>query len=210
MPHKSSDPGNPDPSPVALTLQNDPPDIRAELLDNAFYESNMRRFTAAAYSFVRARFNGRVPNAIDATDVLSAAILKILDGTRRCPDDVESIPFVIGVIRSEASHSGDPLEHRRLHHSISTVPDQDGNIGIDEAHIADPRKTASAEDASAARELALEFMGHLPERYRRYTRLLASETCRTAAERARALGVPINEVRNMDKLIRRMRPLWKG
>jgi hypothetical protein len=210
MPQKSSDPGLNDTRIPARPVVFDSAGVRTEFRDEEFWKRHMRRFYLAAVGFLKRRFRGRPPASIDAWDVLSSAVSQILSGARHCPEDLDPVVFVLGVIKSVASHSGDPAEFRMAHHSISAVPDEGGNLESAESQLAGRSTVASLEEKIEARELVQDFLRIVPERYRGYVRLLVSRQYRTAADRAKAMGLSVAEVRNLDKAVRRLRPLWKG
>lgn len=179
---------------------------RAELLQNEFWKSNLRLFQSYAQRLMRGR--RIVPaGAPEATDYVLTAVAVILNGNRLCPDHIEPVQFVMGVIRSLISHDYDRPENRTERESITILPDDNGFIGIDESLVSEPLPP-DIESMVAARELADNFLRSIPEKYRRYVELRIAQDHRTSTEYAQELNVGVADIRNMNRVIRRLRTRW--
>jgi hypothetical protein len=177
--------------------------VRDEFRGNDFWTKNLKRFVVFAEATMRRR---PVPSgSATALDYVLGAVELTLNGDRRCPDDVNPIGFIYGIIRSLISHDYDRYKKRVEGLSITTIPDEDGSIGIDESLVSEPPEI---ESMIAARELADQFLRSIPERYRRYVELRITQPGRPAAEYAQELNVDLADVRNMDRFLRRQRPRW--
>lgn len=188
-----------------------PAQLRPEFRSFSFWRNHTPRFKAfAAHLLSKYTFRGMrglPPGADEADDYVSRATLLILEGKRRCPEHVSSVSFVLGVISSLVSHDSETPEARAPHLFIGTIDDDDegGSRGV----VGDV-KVASGEEEIIARDLAGDFISHLPESLRRYVQLLVSGGPRTAEDCANALGVSVAEIRNLNRRLRRLRAIWKG
>lgn len=197
------------PGAAAVFVTNfDPNDLRADFRDGDFWSRETPRFLSYARALIlRHRWRGAYgdipPGGEEPQDYVMRAAALILEGQRRCPAEVGSVAFVMGVIRSLVAHDSEKPENRQMHASVS-----DGDSGEDR-QIAD-RNAAEFDELLTAGDLARDFVKALPEEYRPYVELLISGDCTGAAECAERLGVTVADIRSMDKAIRRRRRLWKG
>jgi len=187
----------------------DPSELRADFRDEQFWTRETPRFLSYARAvIVRHRWRGSYRDAPaggeEPQDYVMRAAALIFEGQRRCPADVDSVRFVLGVIRSLITHDAEKPENRQTHAFVS-----DESKTIDQGQLVD-RKSASVDELLTANDLARDFVGTLPEEYRSYVELLISGECDSAAECAERLGVEVAAVRSMDKAIRRRRRAWKG
>lgn len=184
-----------------------PSALRPEFRSEEFWESNTRRFKAfAAYCLSKHtshRLPGLSPLADEANDVVVRATILILEGVRRCPEDVSPVSFVLGVIASITSHDFETPEARAMHFSIA-AHEEDGDGVISGLRV------ESREADLIALDLAEDFIGKLPLSLRRYARLRQSGTLQTAEDYAYEMGLSVADVRNFDRRLRRLRPLWAG
>lgn len=192
----------------------DPSALRPEFRDERFWTRETARFLAFAESLIsRRRWRGSygAPPAggQEPHDYVMRSVALILEGHRRCPPDVEPVPFVFGVIRSLVAHDADNLENRQQHSYLDMTADDAGHGTTAEREFAD-RSGPAAEELLTADDLARDFLSELPEDYRPYVELLISGVCSGAAECAEKLGMSVADIRLMDKAIRRRRRLWKG
>ena len=82
----------------------DPSELRADFRDEQFWTSQTPRFLSFARALiVRRRWRGSYADAPaggeEAQDYVMRAAALIFEGQRRCPSDVDSVRFVLGVIR---------------------------------------------------------------------------------------------------------------
>jgi DNA-directed RNA polymerase specialized sigma24 family protein len=186
----------------------DPAEIRPEFRSPVFWERETPRFKAfAQYLLLKYRFRGRrglPPGGDEAGDYVVRAVILIFDGVRHCSGEVSSVSFVFGVIASLILNDSRRLEARTPHSFITTSASDEGEIGEDAVAV------SSSEEEIIARDLTVEFIRRLPEALQRYVRLLAGGGPQSSQDCATALGVSIDEIRNMNKRLRRLRPLWKG
>jgi DNA-directed RNA polymerase specialized sigma24 family protein len=188
-----------------------PSQLRPEFRSQPFWLNHTPRFKAfAAHLLSKQVFRGvrgLPPGADEAHDYVNYAVLLILEGRRRCPEHVSSVSFVLGVISSLVSHDSETPEARAPHFFIGTIDDDDEGDG---RNVVGDVRVASGEEEIIARDLAGNFMNHLPDLLRRYVQLLVSGGARTAEDRANELGVSVAEIRNLNRRLRRLRALWKG
>jgi hypothetical protein len=118
---------------------------------------------------------------------------------------VSPIVYVLGVIRSLVSHAAETLENRSAHEFID-----DGEAWFDELRISGRRERPAIDEELEASQLAQKFLHVVPERYRRYVRLLMTGRYPTAEDRAKAMGVTVARIRQLDKAVRRLRSQWEG
>jgi predicted metal-binding protein len=185
----------------------DQSELRDDFRDEEFWARETPRFLSYARSVVL-RHPSRGSYGDEPQDYVVRAAALILEGQRRCPPDVPSVPFVMGVIRSLVTHDAEKPEHRRLHTAVTNDDSEDEGV-IHEEQLAD-RRAPAIDELLTADDLARDFVSSLPEEYRSYVELLISGSCSAAAECAERLGVTEAQVRLMDKAIRRRRRLWKG
>ncbi|MEA2325933.1 MAG: hypothetical protein QOE68_892 [Thermoanaerobaculia bacterium] len=201
--------------PLVIRTKGTLPSCDVRLLDDAFWDCNMPRLLAYANSAVRAAkwrgARGELPAGANSPSdyVLEAATL-VLRGDRQCPVDVSPVRFILVVIRTLIRRDRRERENRTSHEFITVLPKSDGSAGGWEKRMACKPFIASADEMLAARELVEDFKEMLPDEYRSYVDVLACDAYPTRHDRADALGLPENEIRSMDKNIRKLRSLWKG
>lgn len=152
---------------------------------------------------------GEAPaGAPQAADYVQRAAEAILSGRRLYREGVPPIAFVFMVIHSFVTNDSQLVENRHDHRFLASVPEK--GFEIDESLIPDRIDVPNPEEIYAAQELVDEFVRELPLEYKLYVEILISGLYPTAEDRARRLGVTVAKIRNMDKVIRRMRSQWKG
>lgn len=187
----------------------DPSELHADFRDEQFWTSQTPRFLSFARALiVRHRWRGSYADAPaggeEAQDYVMRAAALIFEGQRRCPSDIDSVRFVLGVIRSLITHDAERVENRQLHAFVS-----DDRTVADQGELVD-HKSTMFDELFTADDLARDFVSTLPDEYKPYVELLISGACDTAAECAERLGVRVADIRSMDKAIRRRRRAWKG
>jgi DNA-directed RNA polymerase specialized sigma24 family protein len=183
-----------------------------EFESEAFWQQAAEACLIYATKRIRTRawrcVEGSLPaGAKDAQDYVSEAMVLILRGERHRPATVSPIRFVLLVVRTlidrdwTERENGTPHEFvdvlRAPHHASALRP----LAFIDDAEI---------EAKLVARDCVEHFKAAVPEKCRTYVELLASDEVPSRRECARALGVHEKEIRSMDRVIRRLRPLWQG
>jgi hypothetical protein len=200
-------------SPVAAK-PFDPALLHADFQNLEWWTRQTPRFAAyASWKIACRTWRGNVgdlpPGAAEGKDYAQKAAELIFSGARPLPAGVKTVPFVLMIIRSLIAHDFDRPENRHSHSYLTTASDDAASTSTtDEASVSDP--APGTEEIFAAQELLVEFMRPLPLEYKLYVEMLVSEMYPTAADRAKALGVSIQKIRLMDRVIRRLRPAWKG
>lgn len=182
----------------------DPSELRADFRDGEFWTRETPRFLSYARALiVRHRWRGSYGDAPaggeEPQDYVMRAAALIFEGQRHCPPDVDSVRFVLGVIRSLITHDAEKPENRQPHSFVS-----------DEKKTFVDHKSTTFDELLTANDLARDFVSTLPDEYKPYVELLISGACDSAAECAERLGVAVADIRSMDKAIRRRRRAWKG
>lgn len=142
-------------------------------------------------------WRGLPPSGETPEDVVQKAFQQALSGVRKFPKgNVDLYAFFVMVVRSLVSHLAEKEENRCVHTPIEESADvlMDWKYTPREAELA-----AAADVARVLRDFAAD------ELMTGYIRLLNEEQCRNAAEYARALGVTVTEIHNMNRRLARYR-----
>lgn len=142
-------------------------------------------------------------------DYVQEAVKLILDGTRHFdPSERTLFGALSGVIDSLISHDLEKSVRRGVHLSLVQA-DGDNLIAGEmlEEHL------AAKDDFEAEIVLRDQFEAFLASLHddaelQRYARLRAANTCVTADEYAALMRMPVENVRNMDRRLRRRRLNW--
>lgn len=143
------------------------------------------------------RWKGVPPSGETPEDVVQKAFHQALSGVRKFPKgNVDLYVFLVMVVRSLISHLGEKEENRCVHTPIEESADvlMDWKYTPREAEL-----TAAADAARLLRDFAPDKL------MTDYIRLLIEEQCRNAAEYARALGVTVAAIHNMNRRLARYR-----
>jgi hypothetical protein len=191
----------------------DPALLPEQFISDAWWRGESPRLEGfAAFQIGRhiwRNHSGEAPGgAPQAADYVQRAAEAILSGRRRYRKGVPPIAFVFMVIHSFVTNDAQLIENRQDHRFLTSAPEK--GVEIDESLIPDRIDVPNPEELYAAQELVDEFVRGLPLEYRMYVEILISGLYPTAEDRARRLGVQVSKIRNMDKVIRRMRSTWKG
>jgi 4-alpha-glucanotransferase len=143
------------------------------------------------------RWKGLPPSGETPEDVVQKAFHQALSGTRKFPkESVDLYVFFAMVVRSLVSDLAEEEENRYVHTPI----EESADLLTDWKHT--PREVelaAAADVASVRRDFADDKL------MTDYIRLLSEEQCRDAAGYARALGVTIAAIHNMNRRLARYR-----
>jgi DNA-directed RNA polymerase specialized sigma24 family protein len=143
------------------------------------------------------RWKGLPPSGETPEDVVQKAFHQALSGVRKFPTgNVGLYVFFVMVVRSLISHLAEKEENRCVHTPI----EENADLLMDWKYT--PREAELAADADLARVLR-DFAGN--KLMTDYIRLRIEEQCRDAAEYARALGVSVTEIHNMNRRLARYR-----
>lgn len=179
-----------------------------ELIANIDWVGTTKRLLAyARYRLSRhGALAGRYNNKAD--DYVQDAVMLLMDGTRRypCGSGKTLFGFLCGVVDSLISHDGEKARRRG--------PEM--FIGYEQGEDAEPDEYPEERlsggndfvDRIIADDELSRFLGCLDPDLVEYARLRATAEMMSAEEYADALGVPVSEIRNMDKRLRRRRPQW--
>lgn len=143
------------------------------------------------------RWKGVPPSGETPEDIVQKAFHQALTGVRKFPKgDVELYVFLVMVVRSLISHLAEKEENRCVHTPIEESADllMDWKYAPREAELA-----AAADVARVFRDFAADKL------MTDYIHLLSEEQCRNAAEYARALGVDVAAIHNMNRRLARYR-----
>jgi DNA-directed RNA polymerase specialized sigma24 family protein len=137
------------------------------------------------------RWKGLLPSGETPEDIVQKAFHQALSGVRKFPkENVDLYVFFVMVVRSLISHLAEKEENRCVHRPI----EESADVLMDWKYT--PRESELAAAAHAERVLR-DFA---PDKLMTdYIRLLIQEQCRSAAEHARALGVTVAEIHNMNR-----------
>jgi hypothetical protein len=167
----------------------------------------VRKLLAYA-SFRISRFGGAAYLRQKIEDYVQEAVKLMLDGTRHFEFNEQALfAFLCGVVDSLVSHDAEKARRRGTHLSIIAAPSNDDAKG--ETYEDRIASAADIEGDVVLRDQLDTFVTSLPDgRIRTYTRMRASESCATAEEYASAMNTTVEEVRNMDRRLRRRRVRW--
>lgn len=142
------------------------------------------------------RWRGLPPSGETPEDVVQKAFHQALSGVRKFPKgDVDLYVFLVMVVRSLISHLPEKEENRCVHTPIEERADL-----VDWKYT--PREAELTADADFARVLQ-DFAGD--QLMTDYIRLRKTEQYRDADEYARALGVTVAAIHNMNRRLARYR-----
>ena len=166
-------------------------------LAKADLDELLTRLLGLARSKMCRRWKGLPPSGETPEDVVQKAFQQALSGTRKFPkEDVDLYAFFVMVVRSLVSHLAEKEENRYVHTPI----EESADVLTDWKHMPREAELAAAADvASALQDFAADKL------MTDYIRLLSEEQCRDAAECARALGVTVAEIHNMNRRLARYR-----
>ena len=140
---------------------------------------------------------GLPPSGETPEDVVQKAFYQALSGVRKFPkEDVDLYVFFVMLVRSLISHLREKEENRYVHTPIEESADllMDWKSAQREAELA-----VAADVARVLRDFAGDKL------MTNYIRLLIEEQCRNAADYARALGVTVAAIHNMNRRLARYR-----
>jgi DNA-directed RNA polymerase specialized sigma24 family protein len=142
------------------------------------------------------RWRGLPPSGETPEDVVQKAFHQALSGVRKFPKgNVDLYVFLVMVVRSLISHLAEKEENRCIHTPIEESADLvDRKYTPREAEL-----TADADFARVLRDFAADPV------MTDYLRLRSTEQCRDADEYARALGVTVAAIHNMNRRLARYR-----
>lgn len=179
-----------------------------ELIESTNWVGTTKRLLAyARYRLSRhGALAGRYNNKAD--DYVQDAVMLFMDGTRRypCGSGKTLFGFLCGVVDSLISHDAEKARRRGPEMFIGCERGEDAELD----EYAEERLSARSdfEDRIIADDELSRFLGCLAPDLVEYARLRATAEQMTAEEYADVLDVPVSEIRNMDKRLRRRRPQW--
>jgi hypothetical protein len=162
-----------------------------------------------AYGLKRAsRYHGTAYVRQKVKDYVQEAVKRMLDGTRHFESSEEALfGFLCGVIDSLMSHDAETMRRRGAHLSLVPSPaSDDATDGIYEDRLASPE---DLESDIILRNRLRAFISSLDDReLETYIVMRACDACTTTEEYAAAMIRTVEEVRNMDRRVRRRRQQW--
>jgi DNA-directed RNA polymerase specialized sigma24 family protein len=143
------------------------------------------------------RWKGLPPSGETPEDVVQKAFHQALSGVRKFPEgNVDLNVFLVMVVRSLISHLAEKEENRCVHTPI----EESANLLTDWKYTPREAELAAAADvAGVLRDFAADKL------MTEYIRLRIEEQCRNAAEYARAVGVTVDAIHNMNRRLARYR-----
>lgn len=143
------------------------------------------------------RWKGLPPSGETPEDVVQKAFHQALSGVRKFPEgNVDLYVFFVMVMRSLISHLVEKEENRCVHTPIEESADL----------LIDWKSTQREAELAVAADVARVFRDFETDKLMTaYLRLLIKEQYRNAAEYARALGVTIAAIHNMNRRLARYR-----
>ncbi len=165
-------------------------------LAKADLDELVTRLVGLARKKMLRRWKGLPPSGEKPEDVVQKAFHQALSGVRKFPEgNVDLYVFFVMVVRSLISHLAEKEENRCVHTPIEESADLvDWKYTPREAELA-----ADADFARVFRDFAADKL------MTDYIRLRIEEQCRNAADYARALGVDVTAIHNMNRRLARYR-----
>lgn len=166
-------------------------------LTKADLDELVTRLLGLARSKMWRRWKGLPPSGETPEDVVQKAFHQALSGVRKFPKgNVDLYAFFVMVVRSLISHLAEKEENRYVYTPI----EESANLLMDWKYTQrEAELVAAADVARALRDFATDQL------MTDYIRLLIEEECRNAAEYARALGVNVAAIHNMNRRLARYR-----
>ncbi len=142
-------------------------------------------------------WKGLPPSGETPEDVVQKAFHQALSGVRKFPEgNVDLYVFFVMVVRSLISHLAEKEENRYAHTPI----EESADLLVDWKYTSREAELAVAADVvRVLRDFAADKL------MTDYICLLIEEQCRDAAEYARALGVTVAAIHNMNRRLARYR-----
>jgi DNA-directed RNA polymerase specialized sigma24 family protein len=186
--------------------RNDPPQRQpidpflVEAIEQSDLDALLTRLVGFAHRMLRRYLwhgtPGEPPPGQLAEDFVQTAFERLFSGDRTYRSNVDLYVLVAGIVRSVISHLAEKDENGFIHTDID---------GYTET-LADWKAITKEMDLLAATVVA-DLLDAFPddEKIRAYIALRLNETCETAEEYARALGVSRTEIFNMNRRLARFR-----
>jgi DNA-directed RNA polymerase specialized sigma24 family protein len=179
---------------------NEQPPVDPRLLAalvKADLDDLVTRLLGLARKKMRSRWKGLPPSGETPEDIVQKAFHQALSGIRKFPKgNVDLYVFLVMVMWSLISHLPEKEENRCVHTPI----DQSADLLIDWKY------TSREAELTAAADLARVLGDFAGEKLMMdYIRLLMEEQYRNAPDYARALGVDVTVIHNMNRRLARYR-----
>lgn len=154
------------------------------------------RLLGLAHRKMQRRWKGSPPSGETPEDVVQKAFHQALSGVRKFPKGIDLYVFLVMVVRSLISHLAEKEENRCVHTPI----EESADVLVDWKYTSREAELAVAADVvRILRDFAADKL------MTDYIRLLIEEQCRNAVEYARALGVTVRDILNMNRRLARYR-----
>jgi RNA polymerase sigma factor (sigma-70 family) len=181
-------------------------DLRA-LLQKIDWDLTTRKLLAYG-SYRVTKFGGAPSLRQTIQDYVQEAIERLFDGTRQFQGDEEALfRFLCGVVDSLMSHDLEKARRRGKHLSLAYSRSEEETQG----EIREDR-LASSDDLEGDAVLRNRFDAFLSSlddrRLKKYALMRAADDGATTEEHAEALCTSVEDVRNMDRRLRRRRAQW--
>jgi len=178
--------------------ENPPADPRLlAALAKADLDELLTRLLGLARKKMYRRWKGLPPSGETPEDVVQKAFHQALSGVRKFPEgNVDLNVFLVMVVRSLISHLAEKEENRCVHTPI----EESANLLTDWKYAPQEAELAAAADVGGVlRDFAADKL------MTDYIHLRIEEQYRNAAEYARALGVTVDAIHNMNRRLARYR-----
>jgi len=181
-------------------------DLRALLMTIDWDVMTPKLLAYASYRI--ARFGGGAAIRQKISDYVQEAIKLLFEGTRRFEGDEEALfRFLCGVVDSLISHDMDKTRRRGKH--LSLAHSRSDDAAQDEIYADLLTSPDDPEEDLVLRNRFGAFLSSLENRgLRRYALQRAADDGATSEELADALSTSVEDIRNMDRRLRRRRAQW--
>lgn len=186
--------------------RNDPPQRQPidpfliEAIEKADLDALLTRLVGFTHRLLRRYVwhgsPGEPPPGQLAEDFVQTAFERLFSGDRTYRSDIDLYALLAGIVRSVISHLAEKDENGFIHAAID-----------DHAETLADWKAITKEMELLAATVIADLLDAFPkdEKMRAYIALRLGETCETAEEYARALGVSRIEIFNMNRRLARLR-----
>lgn len=180
----------------------------AEFVEIYDWDPSVRRWVAYASHRLSRHGSASARYEKQAHDCVQEAICLTLAGDRHfeCGTRHDFFAFICGVIDSLISHDGEKARRHGVVVSITSNDKEEGRTNeLNEECI--PSHEDPEHDVLFRVDLQ-RFLDSLESDLAGYARLRAEKDGATAEDYARLLGVSVEDIRNMDRRLRRRRQQW--
>lgn len=179
-----------------------------ELMEILDWDPFVRRWINFAQSRLSRHRSSAARYEHDPGDCVQDAIRLVLEGRRHFESGTQSefFHYICDVIKSLISHDGEKTKRHGIAVSIaSDAPEEEPTAQLNEARVASDQ---NVEYEVVFRDDLTRFLASLEPELARYAHLRAEHDDLQAIDFAAVLGTTVEEIRNMDRRLRRRREQW--